>query len=225
MSYQGLPPLAPKVQTCIRIFNDLQHLQTPMERSVRASVDDHLSRFRIWSGNIGARQSLPLPTSLDYRLREAPKTAAHIAEVLDVLIDTLEELLSVLVSGQGKHTEPHHDLPLDALTLSDAASDIASLSSDQSQPQSELEELLGSCADTISSLFRSSALIRSATSRDRYAKATAAGDPLSEHYDIEHVGPRCSCRSQPSFRIRLGITNFFYGPAKSLITSRRIRRP
>ncbi|KAI4112733.1 MAG: hypothetical protein LQ345_006160 [Seirophora villosa] len=160
-----------------------------MGRSVRASVDDHLGRFKIWSGNIGALQSLPLPTSLDYRLKEAPKTAAYIAEVLDVLIDTLEELLSVLVSGQCKHTEPHHDLPLDALTLSDAANETASLSSDQSQPQSELEELLGSCADTISGLFRSSVLIQSATSRDRYAKAAAAGDPFSEHYGIDHVGP------------------------------------
>ncbi|KAL8959151.1 MAG: hypothetical protein Q9193_003932 [Seirophora villosa] len=123
------------------------------------------------------------------KTREAPKTAASISKVLDALIDTLKELLSVLVSGQGKHTEPHHDLPLETLTLSDAASDTASLSSDQSQPQSELEELLRSCDDTISCLFRSSVLIYSATSRNRDAKAAAAGDPFSEHYDIDHVGP------------------------------------
>ena len=34
---------------------------------------DELGRFRIWANTIGAFLEMPFETSLDYRLREAPK--------------------------------------------------------------------------------------------------------------------------------------------------------
>ena len=67
--------------------------------------------------------------------------------------------------------------------------DEASVLSDQSQPSSELEELLESSSDTITSLFKISVLVKSATSRDRYAKAAnAQGEPFDARFDISHVG-------------------------------------
>lgn len=49
--------------------------------------------------------------------------------------------------------------------------------------------MLRSSSDTITSLCSSSALIRSATSRDRHAKfAAAEGEPISQKHDINHVG-------------------------------------
>ncbi len=67
--------------------------------------------------------------------------------------------------------------------------DEASVLSDQSQPSSELEELLKSSSDTISNLFKISVLVKSATSRDRYAKAAKAqGEPFDARFDISHVG-------------------------------------
>jgi hypothetical protein len=53
----------------------------------------------------------------------------------------------------------------------------------------ELDEILQSLADSISSLFKISLLIRSATPRDRYAKAaTSAKQPFDNTFDISHVG-------------------------------------
>lgn len=58
-------------------------------------------------------------------------------------------------------------------------------------PTSELQELFESAAETISSLFKVSIIIRNATSRDRYARAmVAAKEPLCDFFDISHVGHR-----------------------------------
>ena len=71
----------------------------------------------------------------------------------------------------------------------DDEEDEASVLSDQSQPSSELEELLESSSDTITSLFKISVLVKSATTRDRYAKAAKAqGEPFDARFDISHVG-------------------------------------
>lgn len=80
------------------------------------------------------------------------------------------------------------DLPL-GNDDNDGDEDEASVLSDQSQPSSELKELLESSSDTITSLFKISVLIKSATTRDRYAKAAKAqGEPFDAQFDISHVG-------------------------------------
>jgi hypothetical protein len=56
---------------------------------------------------------------------------------------------------------------------------------------SEIKELFGSAAETTTSLFKMSIIIRRATSRDRYDKAAVAtGDPFDGQFDISHVGHR-----------------------------------
>jgi len=74
---------------------------------------------------------------------------------------------------------------------------------------SELDELLKSCTDTVTSLFRSSVLIRSATTRDRYAKAAAAqGMPFNPHFDIDHVEHKFPRLDQADWlKKRLGIAD------------------
>jgi hypothetical protein len=51
----------------------------------QAVVEDQSARFRVWAGNLGAFQKLPAASSLDYRLREAPKIATQIQELLEDL--------------------------------------------------------------------------------------------------------------------------------------------
>jgi hypothetical protein len=54
---------------------------------------------------------------------------------------------------------------------------------------SEIKELFGSAAESTTSLFKMSIVIRKATSRDRYDKATVATrDPFNDQFDISHVG-------------------------------------
>lgn len=180
--------LAPHVKACVNLFNELSHLPgaTP---SVQTSLNDHLGRFRIWAGNIGAFQENPLPSSLDYRLREAPKVAEQIRDLLDDLCETLRDLRPILCGNQSNRAGELSHVKSKYIVSCHEGSDTASISSDQSEPVSELEELLKSCGDTITTLFKISVLIRSATSRDRCAKAaTAQGEPFEPHFDVDHVG-------------------------------------
>ena len=62
-----------------------------------ADVVDARSRFQIWLGNLGAQQSPSLRSSLDYRLREAPKIKHQIVELLGDLTEALEEGLATSV--------------------------------------------------------------------------------------------------------------------------------
>ena len=210
MSSGGPPLIAPKAHECVRRFSALCSLLPEADRIAHPALVDQLGRFKIWAGNIGAFQELPLPSSLDYRLREAPKIVDQVIELLDDLDETLQEgtaipqifyriflttPVSLIISGEHPNrVNIVTDGGTDDLTSGDDDSDDdhedeASILSDQSQPSTELEELLKSSSDTISGLFRISVLVKSATSRDRYAKAAKAqGEPFDTQFDISHVG-------------------------------------
>ncbi|KAE9973286.1 hypothetical protein EG327_009135 [Venturia inaequalis] len=76
------------------------------------------------------------------------------------------------------------------------------------QEVTELDEIFQSLADSISSLFKISLLIRSATPRDRYAKAaTSVMQPFDESFDISHCGhkyPKLEKKEYQWLRNRLG---------------------
>ncbi len=91
MSSSGRPLIAPKVHECVRRFNALCDLLSEADRTARPALVDQLGRLKIWAGNIGAFQELPLPSSLDYRLREAPKIVNQVIELLNDLNETLQE--------------------------------------------------------------------------------------------------------------------------------------
>ena len=88
--------IAPKAHECVRRFNTLCSSLPEEHRIARPALIDQLGRLKIWAGNIGAFQELPLPSSLDYRLREAPKIVKQVIELLDDLNDTLQEGTAIL---------------------------------------------------------------------------------------------------------------------------------
>jgi hypothetical protein len=51
----------------------------------------HVGRFRIWADNIGGLQDISKTTSLEYRLRDAPKIAQRILELLEDIDETLSD--------------------------------------------------------------------------------------------------------------------------------------
>lgn len=53
-----------------------------------------LGRLRIWAGNIGAQQDGHLPTSLHYRLRDAPKLITRILDILEDVEESIEDGMS-----------------------------------------------------------------------------------------------------------------------------------
>lgn len=91
MSPSGHLLIAPKAHECVRRFNELCSSLPEAERIARPALVDQLGRLKIWAGNIGAFQELPLPSSLDYRLREAPKIVNQVIELLNDLSETLQE--------------------------------------------------------------------------------------------------------------------------------------
>lgn len=83
--------------------------------------------------------------------------------------------------------------------------------SEELDPVSEIQELFQSIPETISSLFKLSVLIRNSSSRNRYAKALAAGskNPADPSYDIDHVQnkfPRLRQKGMEWLGVRLGKT-------------------
>ena len=187
MASAGTMFIAPKVQSCLGLFHDLIHAS----EDCKVTIIDQLGRFNIWAGNIGAFQELPLPSSLDYRLREAPKVVRQVGELLDDLEETLHDVMSIL-SGERPNRTDYESEPVAGLEIPTSdETDDPSLGSEELEPQSELEELLKSSDETLTSLFKISVLIRNATTRDRYAKAAAsASDPFNAHFDISHVGQK-----------------------------------
>lgn len=152
----------------IKCFAGFVSLQTTTTGDVRSIVEDNDARFRIWAGNLGALQRLSSKASADYRLREAPEVASRILEILEDICDTHEDLQAALTSEAlpGEGDEDDED------------SDVA-------------QDLCLTVGDNITSLLKVSALLRKATTRDRYALAAASKhDTLPQEYgcfDDRHV--------------------------------------
>jgi hypothetical protein len=85
---------------CAQLLDKLALLHEDTKCSQRSALrvielEDQSARFRVWAGNLGAFQRLPASASLDYRLRESPKIAMQIHELLQDLKATGEDGVSI----------------------------------------------------------------------------------------------------------------------------------
>lgn len=98
-------PISTRAKKCVELFHGLIGLphepdQHPGEDVSVAEAVDCLGRFKIWAGNIGAFQRFESQSSLDYRLRDASKISAQIADLLDELAESIEDgMLAGSLSG------------------------------------------------------------------------------------------------------------------------------
>lgn len=90
-----MPSIASRAKGCLAQLGRLVGLlEEPDQELIGLSateVVDTLGRFRIWAANIGALQDIHTKSSLAYRLRDAPKIARQITELLDELAESLED--------------------------------------------------------------------------------------------------------------------------------------
>ncbi|KAK7425122.1 hypothetical protein QQX98_000036 [Neonectria punicea] len=90
-----LSPIATHSKACLRLFESLSDLITsknaPIDGFTQTQVLDHYGQLRVWASNIGALQPRHTASSLDYRLRDAPKIAAEVVSLLGDLAETLED--------------------------------------------------------------------------------------------------------------------------------------
>jgi hypothetical protein len=96
----SISPVASKARVCKDKFEQLSALFERHDTQIQFDisldqVSDAHGQFRIWAGNIGAFQSIPSASSLDYRVREVPKVAKQ-------TIDLLRELSEALDDGMNK---------------------------------------------------------------------------------------------------------------------------
>lgn len=224
-------PIASKAQECVGLFEALAELSSSWDDSPAHGIEqrevlEHLGQFRIWAGNIGALQPRSVPSSLEHRLRDAPKFAAEVMSLLGDLVDILEDgtrtgfsssftghssacnadfgwnIVFAIASGEREGRVDDSDSSISDSSTAAAAAAAADGSSsattveqhgtlvgEELEELSEIQELLRSIPEMISMLFKLSVIIRSSSSRDRFAKAQmvssrAAVDPS---YDIGYV--------------------------------------
>ncbi|CZR61999.1 uncharacterized protein PAC_11896 [Phialocephala subalpina] len=140
-----------------------------------SEVSDTLGRYRIWAGNIGAFQHSELKISLSFRICDAPKIAARIAELLGDIAESLDDAYQIVSNTRENRTAP---------LSSEAEGD-----SDSEEEMSEIREIFDSIDDAVKNLFRLSIIIRNSTNRDRYSRAASSAmtSPFNEQFDINHV--------------------------------------
>lgn len=154
-----ISPLHEASTRCLRTFDELLEAETGEARS---AIDDNYARFRIWAGNLGAFQPLPSKSSADFRLREAPEVASRILEILEEICETNEDVGAAI--GEAGAPQPG--------------------SESEDGETSIVRDLCLSVGDSLRSLLKVSALLRKATTRDRYALAAASKhDTLPNEYD------------------------------------------
>lgn len=96
MTFETPASIASLGRQCVSYFDQLRHLLRDSDPQRHAGISysgacDELGRFRIWAGNIGALQDEHKQSSLNFRLREAPRVADQVVELLQDLSESLDE--------------------------------------------------------------------------------------------------------------------------------------
>ncbi|RDL42221.1 uncharacterized protein BP5553_02200 [Venustampulla echinocandica] len=185
-------PVASQAKICLELFDLVAEFP-----SIGSEAADCFGRFKLWAGNLGALHGLEIESSLDFRLRNTPKIATQIIDLLEELTESLEEAYSIASNTRANRTS----------SLIDDA-DVSRPDGDEEV--SEIKEIFASITDAINNLFRLSMIIRNSTSRDRYSKAAAAAaasSPFNDQFDISHVRhkfPTLHSKGKDWLAIRLG---------------------
>ncbi|KAF3015046.1 hypothetical protein E8E14_010428 [Neopestalotiopsis sp. 37M] len=137
-----------------------------------------MSRFKVWSGNIGAHQRGK--SSLDYRLRDASHLSTQVKTLLQDLKHALNNAFSILDGTK---------IPWDQ-ELSGNESDDESISGpedDDIEFATEMDQLLADIAGIVSCLLKLSVSIRNPAPHDRFRGSTKTDTSFYEPADIAHV--------------------------------------
>ncbi|KAF4498433.1 Zinc finger transcription factor ace1 [Fusarium agapanthi] len=163
--------IADHISACLQEFNSLCSFPTIWTESVSDEGTDseisllklknELSRFKVWSGNIGAHQKGR--SSLDHRLRDASNIRDQVAELLEDLRESLKDA-----------------------KFSDDDSDDETLNFDAPGP-SELSQTFPAIVEAINCLFRLSLSIHNPSPHDRFKKACLTDTSGYKPFDVQHV--------------------------------------
>ncbi|KAL7823712.1 hypothetical protein V8C26DRAFT_383631 [Trichoderma gracile] len=174
--------------------------------SQRLAAADHLDRFSLWAGSLGAMRSPLSPLSLDQRLRKATEIREEITRQLDEIIEAIVDLTNSI-----QHTTPRRDTLVDTLVGVFTSSEIASLIGLESDRETddclvdEADMLLQVVSESINSLLRLGMLVRKVAPRDGFQQALRDSDSaFPEWSDINYVKQRFDKLRNSQLSNRLG---------------------
>lgn len=171
------------------------------EKSLQKIRDEH-TRFKIWSGNIGAHR-LGM-SSLDYRLRDSSHIHDQMVRLLQDLRSLLEDVIAI-ISGE--------KVPWDQLSSDEDPEDDDSEDSDDhnnkaigienDDTDTEISQLTMDVTDVINCLLRMSITIRDPSRHDRFSGSRSTEMLHFEPFDIQHVCSKFD-KVDPDLAKRLG---------------------
>ena len=169
------------VNRCLPLFRsfvdpqDESNLNSP-DPGVLLQMVDEQSRFRVWSGNLGAHRVGT--SSLDYRLRDASHLKSQIINLLEDLAQLLADALAITKGEQ----KPWDQEPEDS---DDGTAGISDL--DDGLPGTELGQIARGVTDIVNCLLSLAVAVRNPAPHNRHVKAKSANTSHFEVYDIGHV--------------------------------------
>lgn len=184
---------------CLTLF---RALEDPPDGDEPSSLDprvfirmmDEQSRFKVWSGNIGAHTTGT--RSLDHRLRDASEIRSQVISLLKDLIQLLEDAAAI---ARGDKT-PWDQQPEDPEEAGAAGTDS---DDDDGLPATELNQIVDGVADVVNCLVRLTVTIRNPGPHGRYIKTSSADTSHFEAHDIAHVRSKFN-NVEPWLAHRLG---------------------
>ncbi|KAI1112310.1 hypothetical protein F5Y14DRAFT_273727 [Nemania sp. NC0429] len=176
--------IADRVAQSLEAFEAIGTVETQPElddsKSVEVrNINDQLSKFKLWAGNIGAHRTGR--SSLDYRLRDSSHLRTQVMRLLDYLITSLKDVYSIL-SGE---TLPWDQDSGGVGELDEELKDL--LINEDFEFDSELEQLMEEIADVVSNFLRLSMSLRNPAPHDRFMSTEYAKVHYFEHTDKAHV--------------------------------------
>lgn len=219
--------VASRTRIAERHFSELINLLESGNETSSVSIEaatDTLDRFKLWAGNIAARQPATSPASLEARLVTAKRILKQVEDLLDDIILALDDRKKSLPSS------PFISLGINEVQVLEISSgsrenrqimyknlvnnnDPTSLEQQletgvgRSLERNESQDVLDVISDGIRSLLKINVLIRKATPRDRFARALHADNPFIGQFDINYVAERYSKLNKPDSKwlcVRLG---------------------
>ncbi|KLO86236.1 uncharacterized protein FFNC_04587 [Fusarium fujikuroi] len=191
--------IADHVSACLQEFNSLCNspaiwTDCALEEGHQSDISllklqNELSRFKVWSGNIGAHKKGR--SSLDHRLRDASNIRNQVVDLLEDLRESLKDAKDIL-TGQ---TTPW-DQEQSPAEFSDDDSDDGSFQDDAPGP-SELSQIFAAIVEDINCLLRLSVSIHNPSPHDRFKKACLTDTSGYEPFDVQHVYNKLSKAPKP----------------------------
>ncbi|KAI3322270.1 hypothetical protein HD806DRAFT_144170 [Xylariaceae sp. AK1471] len=178
--------IAKAVSHCLSIFKLLTFKEQEWNggQVQLSSVQDELSRFKVWAGSIGAHRTGR--SSLEYRLRDASHIKSQVLRLLENLSELLQDANSILRAEK----VPWDKLYVDEDMLDDTSRNEYPSGADEldsSIPDTELAQILRNITDITNCLLRLSVTIRNPAPHDRFRESKITDTSHYEPFDIQHV--------------------------------------